>query len=194
MDKVSIRRMMKRQREGMDASLREFLSHRIEEKVACRPEYCEARRVAFYYPWRGEVNLLGLAGRAVEGGKEILFPRVIGAELVFCPVSHLRELVPGYKGIPEPISPPIPIEEVDLFLVPGVAFDWDGYRLGMGGGYYDRALEKTGPHQVAFGVAYNFQLVDSLPRDWWDRGVDVVVTEGLVITPSTSWRLERRGS
>jgi len=192
MDKESIRKVMKKKRGEMDPALRKVLSRKICEKIACRPEYKEAAKVAFYYPWKGEVELLNLAIQALKEGKGVFFPKVAGEKLIFCPVKTLRELSPGYKGIPEPISSPVDQRGIDLFLVPGVAFDWEGYRLGMGGGFYDRALGALKQYQASIGVAYNFQLLESLPRSWWDRKVDVIVTENTIITPSTSWNLKRR--
>ena len=95
-------------------------------------------------------------------------------------------------GISEPSTPPLPQEEIELFLVPGVAFDSEGYRLGMGGGFYDRVLSKKGRWQMALGVAYDFQLLEALPRDWWDKQVDLIVTERRMLTPTTIWHLKRR--
>jgi len=192
MDKDSIRKVMKEKRGEMKPALQKALSQRIYQRIACRPEYTEAVKVAFYYPWKGEVELLDLAIQALKEGKGVFFPRVVGETLAFCPVKTLKELSPGYRGIPEPTSSPVSPREIGLFLVPGVAFDWEGYRLGMGGGFYDRALGTLKQYQVSLGVAYNFQLVGSLPRNWWDRKVDVIVTESTIITPSTSWNLKRR--
>jgi 5-formyltetrahydrofolate cyclo-ligase len=192
MDKDSIRKVMKEKRGEMKPALRKTLSQRIYQRIACRPEYTEAVKVAFYYPWKGEVELLDLAIQALKKGKGVFFPKVVGETLAFCPVKTLKELSPGYKGIPEPTSSPVNPGEIGLFLVPGVAFDWEGYRLGMGGGFYDRALGTLKQYQVSLGVAYNFQLVGPLPRNWWDRKVDVIVTESTIITPFTSWNLKRR--
>ncbi len=172
--------------------MKEAISQKICQRIACRPEYREAVKVAFYYPWKGEVSLIDLATQALKEGKEVFFPRVMGETLVFCPVKTLKELSPGYRGIPEPTSSPADPGEIGLLLVPGVAFDWEGYRLGMGGGFYDRALGTLKQYQTSLGVAYNFQLVESLPRNWWDKKVDVIVTENTIITPSTSWNLKRR--
>ncbi len=192
MDKTTIRREMVKRRKGLSPQERETLSSAIRDKVKVRPELKEATRVAFYHPSSGEVDILPLAWEFLEMGKVILFPRVEGEGLVFCPVESPRELSPGYMGILEPLTPPLAQEEIDIFLVPGVAYDLQGYRLGMGRGFYDRVLSQKGGWQLALGVAYDFQLVEALPRDWWDRQVDLIVTERRMLTPTTIWHLKRR--
>ncbi|RLD99860.1 MAG: 5-formyltetrahydrofolate cyclo-ligase [Aquificota bacterium] len=192
MDKGTIRREMLKRRKELSPQERENLSLAIREKVKVRPEFREASQVAFYHPFSGEVDILPLAWEALKVGKKVLFPRVEGEELVFCPVKNSRELRAGYMGISEPSTPPLPQEEIELFLVPGVAFDSEGYRLGMGGGFYDRVLSKKGRWQMALGVAYDFQLLKALPRDWWDKQVDLIVTERRMLTPTTIWHLKRR--
>ncbi len=192
MDKVRIRREMLKRRKELPPHERETLSRAIREKVALRPEFKEARRVAFYHPFSGEVDLMPLAREALEEGKVPLFPRVEGKELVFCSVRGEKDLEPGYMGIREPTTPPLIQDDIDLFLVPAVAYDLEGYRLGMGGGFYDRVLSRKGRWQTALGVAFEFQVIEVLPRDWWDRQVDLVITESRMLTPTTIWHLKRR--
>ncbi len=192
MDKISLRRECLDKRRGLSSRERETLSQTIREKVESRPEFQEARVVALYYPTAGEVDLLPLAWILLAWGKRVVFPRVEAKELVFCPVEGEGDLREGYKGIKEPITSPISQEEIDLFLVPGVAYDLEGYRLGMGGGFYDKVLSRKGRWQMALGAAYHFQIVDRLPRDWWDQRVDLVITENLTLTPATTRYLKRR--
>jgi 5-formyltetrahydrofolate cyclo-ligase len=192
MDKDTIRKAMIEMRTALSPKEADRVSQTIQDKVRQRPEYKEARRVAFYYPWKGEVNLLSLASQAVKEGKDVLLPKVQKNILVFCPVKTLEDLKPGFKGIPEPDTPAMPLENIDLFMVPGTAFDLEGYRLGMGKGFYDRTLFLLKKHQISLGIAYNFQVVEKLPREWWDERIDLLITEELVLTPSTTWSLKRR--
>ena len=192
MDKATLRKKWLEKRKGYPPWKRETGSQAIREKVQGRPEFREAKTVAFYHPMAGEVDLLALAWSSLALGKKVLFPRVEGTELVFCPVEGKSELEKGYRGILEPITPPVPQEEIDLFLVPAVAYDPEGYRLGMGGGFYDRVLSRKGRWQTALGVAFDFQIVESLPRDWWDQRVDLIITESRMLTPTTTWHLKRR--
>ncbi len=192
MDKAAVRRSMLERRTALASEEADRLSRAIRKKVEMRPEYMEARRVAFYHPWKGEVDILPLASQAWREGKDVLFPKVQGDCLVFCPAEELAELKPGFKGIPEPDNLPIPLEDIELFIVPGTAFDLEGYRLGMGRGFYDRTLSMLRKHQMSLGVAYDFQVIEELPREWWDRRVDLLITEKLVLTPSTIWSLKRR--
>jgi 5-formyltetrahydrofolate cyclo-ligase len=116
-------------------------------------------------------------------------------------IESLSELVVGTYGVPEPLGEPAPIEEIDLFLVPGVAFDRQGNRLGFGGGYYDRALEEVrklndinglrglsegrdrikqngASAPLLIGICYQWQLVDGqLPVESHDISVDVIATD-----------------
>lgn len=110
------------------------------------------------------------------GRKRILLPLVVGNDLVLKEFSP-DKIVPGYKGIPEPSLEARTVDpiEVELAVIPGVAFDKDCYRLGRGKGFYDRLI----PHLDAplVGLAFDFQIVDRVPVEIFDRKLDMVVTE-----------------
>lgn len=111
-------------------------------------------------------------------GKELYFPRVEGNGLAFHRVLDPDELKPGKFGIPEPDSnsPVIEPERLDLILIPGVAFDLSGTRLGYGKGYYDGLLAEI-PINKRVAIAYSFQMSYSLPRREEDITMGLVVTE-----------------
>ena len=92
-------------------------------------------------------------------------------------VNDISEMKPGTYAILEPPqdAKEVPISEIDLILVPGVAFDQHGYRLGYGQGYYDRVLKKTKTQKI--GLAFEFQFVDALPHSLKDIPMDVIITE-----------------
>lgn len=124
---------------------------------------------------KGEPDLTSLFPELIKRNALIL-PKVKGEELELYRVKNISCLREGSFGIPEPsegekVSP----EEVELFVIPGVVFDKEGYRLGFGKGYYDRLLKGVKSPKV--GVAYSFQVVDKLPRDPWDVPVDIIITE-----------------
>ncbi|MER3446916.1 MAG: 5-formyltetrahydrofolate cyclo-ligase [Candidatus Dadabacteria bacterium] len=143
-----------------------------------------ARSVALYFAIRNEVKTDDIFRRAKELHKEIYFPCVYDCLLEFRKVDDLNELEPGSFGIPEPSrnSARASIMGIDLIIIPGLAFDRFGGRLGYGGGYYDRALFKTDKKR-RIGLAYNFQVLDSIPMETGDEKVGLVITESSVIFP-----------
>ncbi len=177
--KGEIRRELLKRRRSLKEGERKALSASICSNLRSLPEYGQAERILFFYPVKGEPDIIPLLGRAIEEGRAFL-PKVDGEDLTLCRVPSLQSLVPGAYGIPEPqgeevVSP----AWIDLLLVPGVAFDREGFRLGWGKGYYDRLLKRAGGMKV--GVAFSFQVFERLPRDPWDVPVDAVVTEKGII-------------
>lgn len=153
----------------------------VAAALAAEARVRSAPRVGLYAAVHGEVPSRplfdGLAG-AVR-----LLPRVRGRRLEWARVDEWDALAPGPFGIPAPPpeAPAAILEPGDVVLVPGLAFDAAGWRLGRGGGFYDRAFPPGVPGPLLVGVAYAFQLVDLVPHDSRDRRVDAIVTErGLV--------------
>ena len=143
--------------------------------------------VSGYWPVRGEIDPLALLTFLHDTGHCCGLPVMVGREkpLVFRQWHPDMEMTPGGFGIP---VPPETMDEVtpDLLLVPFLAFDGEGYRLGYGGGYYDRtlaALRADNADLMAVGVAYGAQKTDKLPREATDQPLDLVVTENEIIRP-----------
>jgi len=130
-----------------------------------------------YVAQRGEIDPSAVVDAALELGKSVYFPRVVESGIQFLEASP-GDLIPGSYGIPEPRDgrPLSRSESAVLFLVPGLAFDHDGTRLGRGGGHYDRTLALYACGLRA-GLAAETQLSPRLPCDPWDQPVDAVVTE-----------------
>jgi 5-formyltetrahydrofolate cyclo-ligase len=142
--------------------------------------------VAGYRAVRGEVDIGATLGFLAERGATITTPRVRGEHLEFVLTDETTPLVPGPFGILEPSEGElVAVRAHDLFLVPLVAFDSVGRRLGQGGGYYDRALASArdgqGAHPVLIGIAHAFQQVAEVPVEPWDVPLDAVVTEEGII-------------
>jgi 5-formyltetrahydrofolate cyclo-ligase len=152
-------------------------SSAIVGRLQRMPELRTARTVLLYAATKGEVDLGELASALAAREVRTLFPRV-GAddelELVAAEVGMLR---PGYRGIQEPAGVRIDPAVVDVALIPGVAFDLAGGRLGRGGGHYDRLLARLPDQALRIGVAFACQVVPRVPRDDHDAVVDLVVTE-----------------
>ena len=110
----------------------------------------------------------------------LAYPRVDGDALEIVVVDDPVDLVPGHRGILEPVGPAVAPTTVDAVVVPGVAFDLDGGRLGRGGGHYDRLLATLDDDTTRIGVAFSSQVVPVVPSDEHDQPVDIVVTEHAV--------------
>lgn len=148
--------------------------------------YKQARRILFYASFRSEVTTWPLIQRAMAEGKMAALPKVLRAEkrLGIYSISSIDGLLDGYLGIREPAALPedeLDPELPDIIVMPGAAFDRSGNRIGYGGGYYDRLLEKAGQGSLRVALAYGVQMVDHIPSESHDRRVDMVITEDGVI-------------
>ncbi|BEU87740.1 hypothetical protein TAMA11512_12040 [Selenomonas sp. TAMA-11512] len=130
-----------------------------------------------------EIASLRFLQRAIADGKEVHIPRITGCGIITAArLYSTEELLPAAFDILEPpkINPITDPAMIDLMLISGVGFTESGDRLGMGGGYYDRFLPlATGAARIA--VAFSCQLVEMIPIDATDQGVDVVITEQGII-------------
>lgn len=150
----------------------------------------EPRPTAGYVAFDNEVDIGEFLDHKLSQGSTVALPRVEdGASMVFSPVDSLEALEPGAFGIPEPTGAPLDIAELEVFLVPGAAFDGHGHRIGMGRGYYDRALDRRldadGTEPIFVGVCYDCQFFDDeLPVEPHDISVDAVVTPSQILESS----------
>jgi len=140
-----------------------------------------SRTIALYSPVKNEVDTWSIFDYAIDSGKRVAFPRVEDGTLVFCAVKEKGELIKGKYNILEPPSEGqrINTEEIEIFLIPGVAFDRLGYRIGYGYGYYDSIAKRV--RGTLIGLAYSFQVVDSIFHEEHDIRVNSIVTEDGVI-------------
>ncbi|MGQ0793544.1 MAG: 5-formyltetrahydrofolate cyclo-ligase [Deltaproteobacteria bacterium] len=157
-------------------------SEKICEALFALESYVRAKTIALYCPVKNEARTEAVFERSRRMGKDIYFPRVEGSSLIFAKISDLSELAPGKFQIPEPPrdSPPIPGQSLDIVIVPGVAFDQSGTRVGYGGGYYDRALGNVA-RERRVSLIYDFQLLAPLPPEPWDAPVGCLITESRTI-------------
>jgi 5-formyltetrahydrofolate cyclo-ligase len=163
------------------------LSLRVAERVVALPEFARARTLALYAALPTEVEAAAIAAVAVARGKRLAYPLLAPAPeraLRFA-AAHPAALVPGpLRALePPPGAAPVAPGELDLLLVPGVAFDAAGARLGRGRGHYDATLALLRPDALRVGLAFELQLVDAVPREPHDATVDAVATEARLLTP-----------
>lgn len=176
MEKQDLRDEMRRRRRALGPDEVARRSSDVAAGVRALPEWEAARTVALYAATDGEPDMSGLA----DASKRFCFPRVEGDRLAFCEATP-ASLAPARFGIPAPPAgaSETPRDSIDLYVVPGLAFDAEGRRLGRGGGYYDGALRLARGAKV--GVAWDFQIVESVPERGDDVRVDAVVTESRVL-------------
>ncbi len=176
--KQQIRREIETQRKALDAQWLETASARVVETLLSMDVFQSAETVALYMAIAGEVNLDSLFQKCRELGKRTCIPVFNTKEKLYemAEITLETECFTGHYGIREPLSPALfPMGNIDLVVVPGVAFDRKGNRLGRGGGYYDRLLE--GFSGASSAVAFDFQVLPAIPLEQHDKPVDVLVTE-----------------
>lgn len=149
-------------------------STEIWDTLAKMEQFISARTVLLYSSMSTEVNTMDFIGKWAES-KTIVLPVVSGNNLLLRKYEP-EKMAPGYRGIMEPTSDSeeIPPSQVDLAIIPGVAFDRQGNRLGHGKGFYDRLLPELDCPRI--GVAYDGQIYDHLKTDDWDQKMDFVIT------------------
>ncbi len=174
---------------------KETVSRTILDHLFSLAEYRTARTVLFYVDVRSEVRTRWALPLVLEAGKTLVVPYCAGRELELFRLTHADELLPGRFGIlePDPALRDIPHrrvapEELDLLIVPGVAFDRRGGRLGHGHGFYDRLLGKIRPQVPKIGLAFASQIVPAVPTETHDVYLDCVVTENAVFANGISSR------
>ena len=143
-----------------------------------KPMLAGVKTIVAYYSLPDEVDTHGFIDWLIAEGKTVYLPKVISDEyMVLCRYTGAESLCEGVFGIMEPVGEELLADEaIDVVLVPGMAFDGEGNRLGRGKGYYDRFLKLlTNPHPKLIGVCFDFQKVDMVPTEPTDVKVDVVV-------------------
>ena len=188
MPKRSIRAQFLAERNALPQDQRVRLSEQIQEKFLGSELFAEARFLALYCAVHNEVSTDMVGSCALAAGKRVAYPRVAGEHLEFVEVASLDDLAPGAFSVPEPASGDrLPLDCLDLVVVPGVVFDRTGHRLGYGRGYYDRALNECRPNCEKVGFAYDFQVVDTLSiMQEHDRTLSVLMTEQRTLNFTTS--------
>jgi 5-formyltetrahydrofolate cyclo-ligase len=183
MEKNHVRQNILAKRKALDAREAVQRSTRVHTMLETLSQWREAGSVAMYCSFRNEVDTRPLIVDLHQRGVQVLLPRCrqgTSGMMDFFQVRSGRDLIPGFQGILEPDTqrcPCVAAPKPDLVLVPGVAFDELGFRLGYGGGYYDRFLSRFSLRARSVGLAFDFQVVGRLPSEPWDVPVRWVVTE-----------------
>lgn len=175
MDKQALRRWIRDKKQAMTEEQIESVSARLGELFAATDLYQHADTIYGYLPYNQEVRTVPMLERAIQDGKRVAVPKVYGEEMKFIYVDDLYKVEKGYAGIPEPVADgPVADDPTALVLMPGLAFDRQGHRIGYGGGFYDKFLACEHDHPT-IALCYDFQIVDSLDTEPFDIPVDCVI-------------------
>lgn len=183
--KLALRKQMRAIRAALPASACEARSKRIADRILALDEVRDARTILAFASIRNEVRTRALIEALHAAGKTVALPRVVDDALVLHRVNRGDNLEEGSFSVPEP-SPAAPVVEpasVEVALVPALAVDSRGYRIGYGGGFYDRLLPQLRDARTC-AVAFDFQLIAEVPELPFDEAVDIVVTDARVIRAS----------
>lgn len=177
-EKKLLRKELLHKRQSLNAEDKAFLDNQIIENIIFTDHYKIADLVIMYAATKGEIDLTPLFNKAISDRKKVAFPRCFeGRQMKFFLVSDIGQLEIGKYGIQEPkiTLPEAVFSKNDLCIVPAIAYDREGYRLGYGGGYYDVFLSDFIGKSV--GAVYDFLLVEKLPREETDHKVEILITE-----------------
>lgn len=182
--KASVRTHVAAARQRLDAGQRARCAHAIAQRLQTLAAYREARCVGLYAATPDEVATDLICDQALSTQKRVCYPRVVNArnrQMAFYAIATRADLSAGQYHILEPMlsCPLVAPQEIDCLCLPATAFDPAGHRLGRGAGYYDRWLPAY--RGVRVGLAYACQVVDQLPTEPHDQGVEYVVTDQRIL-------------
>jgi len=181
--KEILRKEIKEKRKKQSKEEQRKKSKEIKEKLFNLKEYKEAKTILIYVSYNSEVFTHEMIKEALNN-KNVVVPisNTKNNTLSLSILESWNDLESSSYGILEPKKDKIkeiPIDEIDLIIVPGVAFDIRGNRMGHGKGYYDKLLEKT--KLITIGLAFEFQLVNKIPTEKHDKPVNIIITEKRII-------------
>jgi len=187
MKKEDIRKKILSLRNSLTEAEMESKSELIQEKLFNLPEFKKARTILFYVSTRNEVKTERMIKSVLKQGKRVVVPisDVKERKLILSELKDFdKELEPRTFNILEPKKEffrPVFPEEIDFIIVPGIAFDKDGCRIGYGMGFYDKFLSSLKKRVPIVGLAYEFQIVDDIPVCDKDVTLDKIITEKRII-------------
>jgi len=175
MDKKALRHQIRQQKRAMSEQQIFSASQRLAENFFATRQYAEAKTVYGYLPYNQEVRTVPILQRALDDGKRVAVPKVYGEDMRFIYITDFDSLENSEMGIPEPVADgPVADDVTALVIMPGLAFDPQGHRIGYGGGYYDKFLAAE-PEHPTVALCYDFQMFPRLDTDAFDIPVDLVL-------------------
>lgn len=184
-DKKEIRNMIIKKRDELSLESRNNKDNSILDKLLKSEMYIKSKNIFTFINYGSEVDTKKFIIKAIADGKKIFVPKTIKStrEMKALEISSLENLKPDNWGIlePETFNREINKQELDLIIVPGVAFDRNGNRIGYGGGYYDRYFSDLNSTIKKVVLAYDIQLMESFQCEDHDIKVDFIITEREII-------------
>ena len=175
MDKKALRSEIRAKKRAMTEDEIQLRSQKLGEKFLTSDAYRNAKTIYGYLPYNQEVRTTPMLAQALKDGKRVAVPKVYGEEMKFIYLDDLNQVEKGYAGIPEPIADePVADDKTALVLMPGMAFDPQGHRIGYGGGFYDKFLCAE-PGHPTLALCYEFQMLPELETEEHDIPVDYVI-------------------
>ncbi len=181
LSKPELRRIMRQRRQAVPQVQRDNAAGCLAQHVATLPGWKSATKIALYLASNGEADPCGIVKALRNSGRTPYLPIIQeDKSLLFAPWRESATLVANRYGILEPQAESCPAEELEIIVLPLVAWDEQGHRLGMGGGYYDRSLADA-QNVMKVGLALELQRVEALTIEPWDIRLDFVATERALI-------------
>ena len=175
MDKKALRDAIRAQKRAMTEAQIQSASEALGKLFLASEQYKNAKTIYGYLPYNQEVRTTPMLTQALKDGKQVAVPKVYGDEMRFILLTDLSQVEKGYSNIPEPVADgPIAHDPTALVLMPGLAFDKAGHRIGYGGGFYDRFLAEE-PNHPTLALCYAFQMLPSIETEEFDIPVDCVL-------------------
>jgi len=184
MPKRSLRQQMLARRGALSMDEWRAASRLAQDNLVSLEEYRRATCIALYAPTRNETDTAAIMAAAFQAGKRVLYPAVCGQEMVLRQITGIDCLESGCFGLLEPCATGLDhgADEPDLIVVPGVAFDLAGHRIGFGKGFYDRFLTHPGRTAHLVGLGHDFQVIDGpIPAEGHDIRMEIIVTDKRII-------------
>ena len=176
MDKKALRRTIREKKRAMTDEQIIRASADLAEQFFCTLQYRASKTLYGYLPYNQEVRTVAILQRALFDGKRVAVPKVFGDRMRFIYITDFDGLAPSEMGIPEPVEDePVADDATALVLMPGLAFDPSGHRIGYGGGFYDKFLADE-PNHPTVALCYDFQMLPELETDPFDIPVDLVLS------------------
>nr|WP_269205477.1 5-formyltetrahydrofolate cyclo-ligase [Clostridium botulinum] len=180
-DKDRIRKIIKNKRSSLNKIDKEIKDENIFNKVIESKIYKKSKAIFIYVSFNGEVDTHRIIKYSLNNGKIVCVPKVISNSKYMnaVKINSFDELIKGTYGILEPKDSCelVDKKDIDLVLVPGMAFDKEGRRIGYGGGFYDVFLRKIEDKAPKVALAYRFQILDSIPYEEHDISVDRIISD-----------------
>ncbi|MFA9397881.1 MAG: 5-formyltetrahydrofolate cyclo-ligase [Clostridiaceae bacterium] len=179
-DKNEIRKLILNKRNNLTTETKKKWDTSIYNKLTTNIQFTNANTIFTYVNFNNEIDTLKIIDVALKSNKTLCVPKVnkIDKEISAYSINSTADLEKGYFGILEPKNscPLVSKENIDLILLPGLAFDINGNRIGYGGGFYDKYLEDLNENTYKIALSYEFQILESIPFDHFDKKANEIIT------------------